>query len=105
MIRAGALRHRLVLQRPQEAVEASGAVVETWETYATISAEKLALSHEDFLSGAVEGEERRIAFRARWRADLSISDRLIHEGAAFELVEIIEVGWRAGLELRAKAVS
>ena len=105
MIRAGNLRHRLVLQRPQEAVEASGAVVETWETYATISAEKLALSHEDFLSGAVEGGERRVAFRARWRPDVQVTDRLVQEGATFELVEIIELGWRQGIELRARAVS
>ena len=103
MIRAGSLSHRVTLERLEEAVGASGEAVATWTPYAELWAERVTLTAEEFLAGMGEAERRSAVWRIRWRPDVRLADRLVHDGFAFGLTEIVELGRKAGLELRGVA--
>ena len=103
VIRAGSLSHRVTLERLEEAVGASGTVSETWTPYATVWAERVVLSAEEYLSGPGDAEKRVAVFRIRYRADVRLEDRLTHDGVAYDIVEAVELGRKAGLELRGVA--
>ena len=102
-MRAGSLSHRVTLERLEEAVEASGEAVATWTAYAEVWAERVTLSAEEFLTGPGEGERRSAVFRIRYRGEVRLEDRLTHDGTAYGLTEIVELGRKAGLELRGVA--
>ena len=103
MIRAGSLSHRVTLERLEEAVGASGEAVATWTPYAIVWADRVTLSAEEFLAGMGEAERRVAVFRIRYRADVRLADRIVHDGIAYGLAEIVELGRKAGLELRGVA--
>lgn len=100
MIAAGKLDRVITVERAAETVAPSGAVSQTWTPVATIRAELVQQSTEEFLAGTAEGARNTAVFRVRWRSDLKLGDRIIHAGLAYELKEIAEIGRRVGLELR-----
>ena len=102
-MRSGSLSHRVSLERLEESVGASGEAVATWTPYAEVWAQRVTLTAEEFLAGMGEGERRVAVFRTRWRGDLRLADRIVHDGIAYNLVEIVELGRKAGLELRGVA--
>lgn len=104
MIQAGKLQHRIELQRAQEAVQPSGAVVTEWATYATGRAELRKAGLSEFLTAHVEGTEDNAVFILRWLQGVSVADRVVHNGKAWNIVALAEIGRRRGLELRAVAV-
>lgn len=103
MIAAGKLDRIITVERLTETVEASGAVSEVWTPIATIRAELVQQTAQEFLAGTAEGERINAVFRIRWRSDLVLGDRIIHAGIAYNLKEVAEIGRRIGLELRAVA--
>ena len=102
-MRAGSLSHRVALERLEEVLQPSGEAVLTWTAYATVWGERVTLGAEEFLTGPGEGERRSAVFRIRWRSDVRLADRIVHDGAAYGLTEIVELGRKAGLELRGVA--
>ncbi|MDD9730449.1 head-tail adaptor protein [Mameliella sp. AT18] len=103
MIRAGKLDHLITLERLTETVTASGAVSETWAPIATVRAEVIRKTSEEFLTGTLEGEHGAVIFRIRWISGLTTADRITCEGETFDLEEIVELGRRRALELRANS--
>ena len=102
-MRAGSLSHRVALERLEEVLQPSGEAVPTWTPYAAVWAERVTLSAEEFLTGMGEGERRAAVWRIRYRPDVRLADRIVHDGAAYGLTEIVELGRKAGLELRGVA--
>ena len=103
MIRAGSLSHRITLERRSETLTASGEAVPTWLPFGFEHAQRVTLTAEEFLSGMGEAEKRVAVFRIRWRGDLRLADRIVADGIAYGLTEIVELGRKAGLELRGVA--
>ncbi len=103
MMQAGKLQHRIELQRLNETVAASGAVSESWATYATGKAELRQAGLSEFLTSYGEGTSNTAVFLLRWVPGVSVSDRIIHGGKVWNIVAIAEIGRRRGLELRAVA--
>ena len=102
-MRAGALQHRIEIQREVETVTAAGHVKKTWQTYATGKAELRQASISEYLTGMVEGSANNAVFLIRWIPGVSVSDRILHNGRSFNIVALAEIGRRRGLELRAVA--
>lgn len=78
---------------------------DAWYGYAHVRAECVETRASDFLRAAGEGEQRLTVFRLRWRPDVSTNDRVTLDDTEFDIVEIIEIGRRRGLELRCRARS
>ena len=102
-MQAGKLQNLIELQRQTETVAASGAVSSEWETYATGRAELRQAGISEFLTAQTETTARNGIFIIRWLPGVSVADRIMHNGMAWNIVAIAEIGRRRGLELRAVA--
>lgn len=103
-MKSGKLSNLIELQRETETVHPSGSVSSEWATYATGRAELRQAGISEFLTAQTETTAQNAVFLIRWLPGVSVADRLICNGAAWNIVAIAEIGRRHGLELRAVAV-
>ena len=103
-MQAGKLSNLIELQRAVETVSASGAVTSAWTTYATGRAELRQAGISEFLTAQTETTAQNAVFLIRWIPGVSVADRIICNGAAWNIVALAEIGRKRGLELRAVAV-
>lgn len=101
MIKAGAMRHQITLERMTEIVMPSGAVSQTWTSYATPRAEIVQQELADYLSGAGEGTTGTIAFRLWYVPNVSTADRITYNGETYAIAGVLEIANGRGLEIRA----
>ncbi|MCJ8053892.1 phage head closure protein [Shinella curvata] len=99
-MRAGKLDRTIKIQGFTNTVNEYGTPVETWTDKATLRAQIIQSSTEEFIRGGAV-DETVIIFRTRWLASVTTSDRIEYEGEAFNIKETKEIGRRKGLELRA----
>lgn len=102
-MRAGRLDRTIILQRFASAPDDFGTPIETWSDVAMLRAEIVQASTGEFIRGGVV-EETVVVFRTRWLAGVTNADRILYEGAAFDVKETKEIGRRRGLEVRCLAV-
>ncbi len=97
MIRAGALRERITLERKLETVMPSGAVQSSWITEQILRAELVQEKAETFLTGTERTETRNV-FRI-WAVDWINADmRVIHNDRTYRIARIVPLD-RLALEL------
>ncbi|MBX5149576.1 phage head closure protein [Rhizobium lentis] len=99
-MRAGKLDKKIEIQSFGETVDDYGTVTEGWITFATVRAQVLQSSTEEYLQSAGTTAQTAIVFRVRWRSDILTKHRVAYEGQAFDVKEIKELGRRDGLDLR-----
>lgn len=104
-MRAGKLTHQITIEAPSKTVSPAGTVTHTWAPIATVRAEILQQSATEFLRADAEAERNVVIFRIRYRADLTTSARVTHDGQAYDLVELKQLGRRQGLELRCERLA
>ncbi len=100
MIRSGKLDRQITLERLTETVAPSGSVTKAWAEIATVRAEIVEQSADEYLSGYGSGESGSIVFRIRYLDGLTTADRVTYKGAAYDIDQLVELGRRRGLELR-----
>jgi len=98
-MRAGAMRHRVELQRMTSTKTASHRVVETWTTYARGWAEMRQAGVNEILADFGERQANSAVFMIRWLPGVSVSDRLVHDGKAWNVTGLVEIGRRQGLQI------
>ncbi len=103
MIRAGRLDREITIQRALEVVDYFGVPRHAWTAVATLRAERVeaAAVEENRAHGA--SSERTITFRTRYHLGISLADRVLFEGEAYDIKEVRELGRRRGLELKVLA--
>ncbi|MBA3446764.1 MAG: phage head closure protein [Pseudaminobacter sp.] len=77
----------------------------TWTTVATMRAQIVQASTEEYLRAYGESEETAVIFRTRFVAGIDTSHRVVYEGSNHNIKEVKEIGRRAGLEIRTVAVA
>ncbi|MDE4173668.1 phage head closure protein [Phaeobacter sp. PT47_59] len=105
MIRAGKLDRQITIERKGETVAASGAVMSEWLPVATIRAELVQRSADEYLAGFGEADAGGAVFRIRYLAGITTADRVTCDGEAYDIDEIAELGRKRGLELRCSEVA
>lgn len=103
-MRAGKLDRLITIQRFTNTVDDFGTPVEAWADVATLRAQIVTASTDEFISHGAEAETV-IVFRARYVAGITAADRIVYGGAAHNIKELTEIGRRRGLELRCVRVS
>jgi SPP1 family predicted phage head-tail adaptor len=90
----GALRHRLVLERPERASDEAGGFAETWVAEAELWTDlRPVRGREDVEAGRVTGAvTHEIALR--WRPGVQPEMRFRHEARVFHIQAVIDVGER-----------
>lgn len=104
-MRAGKLDRTITLERLTETLNENRTPIPAWSTIATVRAEILQQSTNEFLTGYGEALAGTIIFRIRYLPGITTVDRVTYAGTVYDLQEIKEIGRRRGLELRAVATA
>lgn len=93
-INAGALRHRVTIQKATESINEKGETVPTWETFATVWAAVEPLrGREYFQSNAIQSE-LTTRIRIRYLAGVNPHMRVLYNGRTFHIQAVIDVDER-----------
>lgn len=103
-MRAGQLDRVIALQQMVAALDDAGTPTESWTDFATIRAQKVEASTEEYLRGYGETDATVMIFRVRWLDDVNTDMRVVFDGRAFNIRETKELGRRQGLEIRCEQV-
>lgn len=99
-MRAGKLDRQIVIQVYSNTVDGYGTPVETWTQIATVRAQVVQQSTEEFIRNGGAAPETAIIFRTRFIDRVTTSHRVLLDGQTFNIKETKEIGRREGLELR-----
>lgn len=102
-MRSGKLDHTITIQRSTTASNEYRTPVPSWADVATLRAQVIESSTEEFLTAAGATDKTLCVFRVRYLAGITNADRVMHAGKAFNIREVKEIGRRKGLDLRAEA--
>lgn len=105
MIKAGKLDRQITITREAETVAVSGAVSKAWAPVATIRAELVQRSADEYLAGFGEADASGAVFRIRYLAGITTADRVTFDGVTYDIDEVAELGRRRALELRCSKVA
>lgn len=103
MIEAGKLNRQITLERRSMAQDATGSPIETWNTLATVWAEKVDMRGSERYTAAQTVAQLDTKFRIRYRHGLTPIDRITYDGRVYDVGGILEIGRAEGLEFHAKA--
>jgi len=102
-MRAGKLDKTIMIARATTVVDDYGTPSEGWATVATVRAQLVQSSAEEFMRAHGADGASVAIFRIRYLDGLVLADRVTHAGTAFNVEEIKEIGRRRALELRCTA--
>jgi SPP1 family predicted phage head-tail adaptor len=102
-MRAGDLDERITIQRSTTVIAPDGSPIQTWAPLATVWAKVDQQGGREFFSAPQVLSERKVVFRMRWLAGLTVLDRVVHEGAVHDIEEVRRLGRKEGLELHTTA--
>ncbi len=89
VIRAGALRHRVTIQRKTATVDTHGGPIETWETVCSISASIEPLQGREFIAAQAVNAEITGKIRIRYRSDITASMRVLFGAKIYNILSVI----------------
>lgn len=104
-MKAGKMVHVIEIQQAATSVNAAGTPVQSWSKFATLRAELIELTTEEFLRNAGDTNVTTLAFRTRYVAGITTDNRISFDGEAFDIEQIVTIGRRRGLEFRCNAVN
>ncbi len=100
-LRAGRLRHQIVIQRRSAGLDVVGQQVRTWETFATVRADfEFGANTEGFQSDQRTSEQRG-TFTIRYIEGVTPQMRIVWRGQTWEIEGAGEVGHLEELKLQA----
>lgn len=104
-MRSGKLDRSITIQTFSSTVDADGTPVEAWATFATVRAQIVQASTDEFLAGYGETDKTAIIFRIRWLEGVTTDHRVQYDGKDLNIRELKEIGRRKGLEIRCEVLS
>lgn len=105
-MRAGKLDRSITFQSYTSGVDELGNPAGmVWSDIATVRAEIVQASTEEFIRAYGASDETLVIFRIRWLAGIKNADRIVYAGQNHNIKEIKEIGRRRGLEIRTVALS
>jgi SPP1 family predicted phage head-tail adaptor len=103
-MRAGKLDRSIIIERVTPTPDSYGVPMATWATLATLRAELIEGTTDEFIRESGASTEATLTFRTRFLAGVTLADRITFEGAVYNIKQLKEVGRRRGLEIHAVKV-
>ena len=100
-MRAGKLDKTITIERFTETIDEYGVPRAAWAPVATVKAQIVQTSTEEFFRTSGEGAESLAVFRTRYIDGVTPTDRILYAAGKFDVKEVKEIGRRRGLEIRA----
>ena len=91
-MRAGRLRHRVVIQQPVNAADATGQMVATWTTVGTVWAAVEPLNGREYMTAQQVDSETTTRIRTRYGSEISSIDpswRITFDSRNFDIQSVI----------------
>lgn len=102
-MKAGKLTHIIAIEAATTSVNDAGTPTSEWTTKATLRAELVEQSTEEFLGDGGATDEELAVFRTRYIEGVTNADRVVFEGRPYNIRQLTPLGRRVGLELRCMA--
>ncbi len=102
-MQAGSLDRRIELQRRLEGSDENGQPNGAWFTVDTVWAAFKPAPGKEFIAARQADTVAPATFRIRWRDDVSAVWRIRFDGLVYDIVSIVEIGRREGLEILGQA--
>lgn len=99
-MRAGKLDQTITLRAVAYVDNGYGGMDEVVTDFATLRAQIIEESTDEFVRNYGVATERLRIFRTRWLDGVTLDMKVVHDGQTFNLKQIKEIGRRRGLELR-----
>lgn len=100
-MRAGKLDRTITIRRFDDAaIDDYGVPTPNWADVATVRAQLVQQSTEEFIDNRGADDETVMIFRIRYLAGVTTKDQVRHDGRDFNIREVKETGRRKSLELR-----
>jgi SPP1 family predicted phage head-tail adaptor len=77
-----------------------GGSTSAWTPFATLRAQLVSMTTEEYLRAYGEGSEAVLVFRTRYHPGITTAHRVTYDGRTLDIKDIKELGRRKGLELR-----
>lgn len=104
-MRAGKLDRTIIIQAStRTGTTPAGAPIMSWTDFATVRAQIIEASTEEYQRAYGEGGNTAIIFRIRWLDGITVEHRVVYDGKNLNVRETKEIGRRVGLELRCEEV-
>lgn len=104
-MRAGQLDREITIQEYSEGIpDGYGNSVPGYTDVATVRAQLIQSTIEEYQRAYGEGANTAVIFRIRWTDQVEASSQIVYGGKSFNVREIKELGRREGLELRCEEV-
>ena len=103
-MRSGNLDREITLQSSTTVIGADGTPSPTWTTLATLRAQRIEATTDEYIRGYGASTERIMVFRTRYIDGVTGADQILFEGCPFVIKQIKEIGRRQALEFRAERI-
>lgn len=99
-MRAGRLRHQIIIQQPVIGRDAAGGALQTVTTVATTRAHMAQATGREFWASEHTATEYDIVASMRYRSDISEGMSLVYDGNTYEIKSIIDpTGYKRELKV------
>ena len=92
-MKAGNLRHKIVIQEPTE-TNTGGDVITTWATYATVHAEVMPDRGGEYWAAKQVQEKEPIIFIIRYCSGITRKMRVLYNDKYYDIQDIMNIGRR-----------
>lgn len=99
-MKAGRLTETIQIQRRAEEINDFGTPSTVWRPFATVRAERIDQSTEEFMRTFGTSDEEAVVFRIRFVDGMSNADRVLWKGEPFDIKQVTPIGRRKGFDLR-----
>jgi SPP1 family predicted phage head-tail adaptor len=103
-MRSGNLDREIIIQSSTTVMSDAGAPEITWTTVATLRAQRIEATTDEYIRGYGASTERVMVFRTRYIDCVTGADQILFEGQPFVIKQIKEIGRRKALEFRAERI-
>lgn len=104
-VEIGALKHRIILQKPVHVVNPNGFEVETWEDYKTLWAAASNLHGREYFAAAAVQAENTVKFTVRYLKDIDTTMRILFWDKHYNITAIDNIKYQNRyLEIKAQEV-
>ena len=103
-MRAGRMDRYLTIQKKVNSKDNDGATIETWSTRTYCWGEKRNLNMSERLQASAVESNISARYYVRYDTDISVQDRIVDGSDTYEILGILEIGRKKGLELIAGTI-
>jgi len=103
-MRAGNLDREIIIQSSTTVISDAGTPEVTWATVATLRAQRIEATTDEYIRGYGASTERVMVFRTRYVDGVTAADQIVFEDQPFVIKQIKELGRRQALEFRAERI-